>query len=688
MHIKTILIAILLSIITLHSSYNSILQLDTKGHTALINDVIITKSGDIITCSNDKTIRVWDKNGRENRKILGEIGDGNGEIFTIALSPNEKFLAVGGYFGNSMKSLGNIRIYNYKSGKLLKLLKSHTNVVYDLSFSIDGKYLISGSSDYTAKIWEVKNNFSLKDTIKSHSNDVYAVKIIKKNTKYFALTAGYDNKISIYSIYKQKTIKEKKFRYKLRDLATIAKEIALCGKDKKIIIMDYNLNIKSTINSETKPSKLAYSPNSKYLIVGTGSYPFEVNIYNTKDYSLINSFKKHTNITMAIGFLDNHIAISGGGDKNEIYLWDIQTRKVIEKIIGVGSKILAVGVFGDEIAWGNENNSSGKNCSKLQKSINLKTFQIDQTKNKQFKRISTTYNKYSLIHSKGGDYGYNDAVLIIKKENIEMARIVRGSNNGLGHNCYGWYKDYIISGGSNGFIKIYNTKGREIASLIGHTGEVYSIALDGDRLVSGSNDQTIRIWDLSHIKEKMKPQLTIFVSKDNQWVVWSNSGYYNASVGGAKYVGFHINQGSKKEGYYVSSDKYKSLYRADIIDYIINNNSEKEAIRLANRNKKVQKIDVVATMPPILYLLSPPNIKTTQKSVTIRFRTKSKLPITKYIITRNGNDISKKVLTKQKEDRVVIDLVDGENIIYIKAKNRFSFSDELLINIDKNSFSK
>ncbi|HIP54357.1 MAG TPA: hypothetical protein EYH11_02665, partial [Sulfurimonas autotrophica] len=77
----------------------AILQLDTKGHTALIRDIIVTKSGDIISASDDKTIRVWDsKTGREKRKILGEIGAGNeGKIFAIALSGDERYLAVGGY---------------------------------------------------------------------------------------------------------------------------------------------------------------------------------------------------------------------------------------------------------------------------------------------------------------------------------------------------------------------------------------------------------------------------------------------------------------------------------------------------------------------------------------------------------------------------------------------------------------
>jgi WD40 repeat protein len=120
---------ILLLAITINAKTNAILKLDTKGHTSLIRDIIVTKDGDIISASDDKTIRVWDsKTGREKRKLLGQIGSGSGEIYAIALSGDEKYLAVRGFMGVDDDKVGNIRIYNYKTGKLLKVLKSHTNL--------------------------------------------------------------------------------------------------------------------------------------------------------------------------------------------------------------------------------------------------------------------------------------------------------------------------------------------------------------------------------------------------------------------------------------------------------------------------------------------------------------------------------------------------------------------------------
>ncbi len=674
----------------------AILKLDTKGHTALIKDIIVTKSGDIISASDDKTVRVWDSTtGKEKQKILGQIGAGSGEIYAMALSPNNEFLAVGGFFGNSSKTWGNIRIYNYKTGELLKVLKSHRNVVNDLAFSRDGKYLISGSIDFTAKIWKT-DDFSLIDTISFHKAQVYAVKIIKKGSDYFAVTAGYDNQIALYDMAQRKVVNRDRKNYKLHSLAVSQNHIAVCGESKEIAIYDLSLNPITTIDdSETEPAGLAYSPNGEFLIAGTATSPRDVNIYSVKRaYQKIQSFQKHTNATIAVAFLDNQTAISGGGDNFEMYIWKSKTAQVLKKIEGAGEIVWSVGVDGESVAWGNKWTAT-KGKSKLQKYIDLKTFNIQRVTNPQtFKRISTKYKNYSLIHRKGGNYGKSDAILDIKRDGKRVASIIRSSTNGYSHRCYGFYKEYIISGGSNGFLKIYNLKGQEVANLVGHIGEVWAIALDGDRLVSGSDDQTIRIWDLSKLKmksEKRKmtiyPQLNLFISKTNEWIAWTPSGYYNASVEGAKYVGFHINQGPNHEAYYVSADKYPNFYRPDIIEAVLKTGSEKRAIKLVSKYRKVKAVDIVSETPPIISLITPSNITTREDRVEIKLSIQSNSPIKKFIVLKNGQKIDTRGVQLKSNLTLNIDLDSGENIISIRAKNQYSISDEVIVRATKISNS-
>jgi WD40 repeat protein len=49
------------------------------------------------------------------------------------------------------------------------------------------------------------------------------------------------------------------------------------------------------------------------------------------------------------------------------------------------------------------------------------------------------------------------------------------------------------------------TTGKELAELKGHTDHIFSIAFspDGKRLVSGSNDQTIRFWNVDAILKQV-----------------------------------------------------------------------------------------------------------------------------------------------------------------------------------------
>jgi len=122
---------------------------------------------------------------------LGEIGDGKmGMIYAIALSPNEQFLAVGVEMnsGDEENHKGIVRIYNYQTGTLERVIEAHNKTVLDLAFSSDGKYLISGAKDNLAKIWDVNNNFSLFDTIEFHTNYVYGVRLSQRGDDYYAIT--------------------------------------------------------------------------------------------------------------------------------------------------------------------------------------------------------------------------------------------------------------------------------------------------------------------------------------------------------------------------------------------------------------------------------------------------------------------------------------------------------------------
>ncbi|MDP7317654.1 MAG: hypothetical protein QGH12_05620, partial [SAR324 cluster bacterium] len=76
------ILLLLLSSSALHAAPQALLRLDPGGHTVKIWRLLITPDGRLVTASDDKTIRIWNpQSGREERKILGQIGPELGEIY-------------------------------------------------------------------------------------------------------------------------------------------------------------------------------------------------------------------------------------------------------------------------------------------------------------------------------------------------------------------------------------------------------------------------------------------------------------------------------------------------------------------------------------------------------------------------------------------------------------------------------
>ena len=77
-------------------------------------------------------------------------------------------------------------------------------------------------------------------------------------------------------------------------------------------------------------------------------------------------------------------------------------------------------------------------------------------------------------------------------------RTFEGHTGGI--SCVQFDGGRIVSGSYDKMIKVWNVKTNSpwsVITLAGHSGEVRCLHLDGNRLVSGSTDLTIKVWDLS-----------------------------------------------------------------------------------------------------------------------------------------------------------------------------------------------
>jgi WD40 repeat protein/tRNA A-37 threonylcarbamoyl transferase component Bud32 len=92
-------------------------------------------------------------------------------VTTLAVSPEGRVLASGSGFEDPA-----IRIWDAATGRLLFRLDGHTAWVCRLSFSKDGRQLISAASDQTIRVWDTRT-WTETRVLRGHADEVYAVAI-------------------------------------------------------------------------------------------------------------------------------------------------------------------------------------------------------------------------------------------------------------------------------------------------------------------------------------------------------------------------------------------------------------------------------------------------------------------------------------------------------------------------------
>src|SRR5262249_23565290 len=102
----------------------------------------------LATGGERNTVKIRDaQTGQELQTLWGH----KGEVYTLAFSPDDD--------GRWVASAGEDRVgkvWDSHTGKLVRNFRGHTGLVSSLSFSSDRRFLVSGSRDYTVKVWDVR----------------------------------------------------------------------------------------------------------------------------------------------------------------------------------------------------------------------------------------------------------------------------------------------------------------------------------------------------------------------------------------------------------------------------------------------------------------------------------------------------------------------------------------------------
>jgi WD40 repeat protein len=344
-------------------------------------------------------------------------------VNAVEVTPEGKYIVS----GSSDKTL---RLWDLVTGECLRIFNGHKDEVNTLAMIPDGKSIISGSRDSTLRLWDIFSGKCLK-IFQGHDDDVNAVAVTPDGKSM--VSGSSDCSLRLWEVHTAKCLREFKQHPACRDMDGLNKLIR--SSNYEFAYHDFLSNLAHAVN---------YDRNSS-------------------------TFLGHADDVKAVAITKNGKYIISGSDDNTLRLWNLHTGKCL---------------------WLFGGHNGGVNSSVMAAAV-------------------SPFGKYAISG------GYTIQFWKISKKNIR--RFLWGI---VGEKCHRSFKSHedginamaltpnykkiIVASSWKNDLKVYKRRsGKCLQTFTGHEKRINDVAVSPDNrfAVSASSDHTLILWDLKSKKQ-------------------------------------------------------------------------------------------------------------------------------------------------------------------------------------------
>ena len=490
-----------------------------------------SSAGLLATAVQDGTILIWNI-ADSSRKTLYKSNDG-AEVSSVAFSPDGKYL-VGGSQDNF------VRVWSVENNELMNAWAAHEGGVNCVIYNQDGGSIISGGNDNNIKIWKgytgaqllpaLKHKLKIRAVASSPSGDLVTgggndssvtlwnarngneIKKWEPHT-FFVKDIVFSPKGNILATAHWKTVKLWNVATG-RELRTFRKldgwifslafnddgsKLASCSGENgtyEVNVWDVASGKELLRFKDTMAYSVAFSRDGK-LLAGSdlGGSP-SIRLWDATGGQLLRGWQITPSTPVrSIAFDANGLLVSGCDD-GVIRVWDVNKESPVKTIVAGIGPIVSVDVSAD----GSMLAGRGSYQAKI---WDLRTWQESPV------RIPVSLYEGGMRFSPDGTMlAVGEYMLSDKRETIALVRLWKVSNGEL------------------------------LKSMTGHQNGVTSVAFsrDGSRIVSGSWDNTWKLWSVDSERELC----TVIALDESDWVAVTPEGRFDASSKGMELMHWRI----------------------------------------------------------------------------------------------------------------------------------------------------
>jgi WD40 repeat protein len=638
------------------------LRIETGRHTGAIHRIALDAAGRwLVTASSDKSLRVWElPEGGLVRTIRPPSGEGyEGRLFSVAITPDGNTIACGGWTqgnGGQAATQGDgftIYLFNRASGTLIGRVSELPGVINQLAFSPDGRYLACSLGGNNGIRLYRSFDWSPAGEDKDYGGSSYSAHFSRDNR---LVTTCEDGLVRLYETAGG-------------TLQLSAREKAPGGGD---------------------PYAARFSPDGSRVAVGYEDTA-NVSVLSGRDLSLLFSADADTvpngNLRSVSWSADGRQLLAGGSSrakfddlwKNAIRRWSDGGRgdytdsaasdntlfdlaPLADGRIAYGASDPAFGLFdqsGNRALFVppatadfrnlNQNfrvSSDGawvnfcyETAGKSPATFNLVTRSLTQDGSTAFLQPALTTSDTLVLNGwkNSLEPKLNGLPLKLARNEASSALAIAADGN-----------SFVI--GTSWYLRRFDSQG-QLLWAVPSPGATAAVNLSGNGSVvlAAYLDGTIRWYRVSDGKEL----LAFFPHADRKrWVLWTPSGYYDASAGGEELIGWQVNNGKDQSADLLPAASFRAgFYRPDVVARVLGTLDEAEALRLANEETGSRQ---EGASKPRLFVLAAGVSAYQDPDLALRYAAKDAEDLAAALFRQKGlaySDVQTRVLTDAQATR-------------------------------------